>query len=431
MDWRNLVATRCGGKDFDTPGGGYAFSEVIAEEQQLEKANVPGRPETALLKLSIADPTWKMPIGAMMGAIKYYLKCPDATRYTDNAGIRPENGTDLGDTHEEIVNALKRLFPELPSRFDHDWVQYSPGAIKRALAEFIPTAFFEKERKDLLVFPTPGYPVIKSPMNNREIEVQEVPMFLTRNGWRIPLEKVRVGEGRQLYLYFNNPHNPTGSCYTQEELTELVNWAIANGVILIVDEAYILVGYLGFTPSILTIPNWEKCSIVLQSVSKGWNATGLRFGWMIGEPEVVIPVLRKVTNVKDSGLFGSTIAAGLTCLRNLEYPQKTQVSYRLLHEILAQGLAEAGFGGGMPDAGLCQFTKAPRRANGKKFASVEECVRWFRNVLRVSLMHYEVEGKWYLRWAVTLKPVPRCGLRTEKAVLAEAARRLQGVTFSF
>ena len=431
MNWRDLVATRCGGKDFDAPGGGYAFSTVLAEERELEKANVPGRPETALLKLSIADPTWKMPRGAIAAAVNYYRVCPDATRYTDNAGIRAGNGTELGDTHEEIVNALRRLFPGLPNGFNRDWVQYSPGAIKRALAEFIPTAFFEKERGDLLVFPTPGYPVIKSPMNNREIEVQEVPMVLAKNGWRIPLGKVRVGEGRRVYLYLNNPHNPTGSCYTQEELAELVNWAIANGVTLIVDEAYILIGYLGFTSSILTAPNWEKCSIVLQSVSKGWNATGLRFGWMIGDPEVAIPVLRKVTDVKDSGLFGPSIAAGLTCLRDLEYPKTTQANYRHLHEILAQGLAQAGFGGGMPDAGLCQFTPAPRATNGREFAILVECVRWFRYDLRISLMHYEVEGRWYLRWAVTLKPVPECNLPTEEAVLAEAVRRLQGVKFRF
>lgn len=432
MDWRSLVADRCGGKDFDAPGGGYAFSAILAEERKLEKGNIAGKPETALLKLSIADPTWKMPESAMLDAMHYFGTCPDATRYTDNAGIRLQRGkgTDPVSTHQEIVKALTTQFPGLPAGFNPDWVQYSPGSIKRLLAEYIPTAFFQKEREDLLVFPTPGYPVIRSPMNNQGIEVQELPMVLTPKGWRIPLDKISTGKGRPIFLYFNNPHNPTGSVYAEEELIELVEWAIANNVKLIVDEAYILLVYTRIAESILNVPGWEKCALVLQSVSKGWNATGLRFGWVMADP-VAIAALRKVMDVKDSGLFGPSIAAGLACLRNFQWTNETWERYRALHQILAQGLIESGFGWGMPEAGLCQFTMAPRSAGGRVFSRLLECVQWFREDLRISLMHYQVEGRWYLRWAVTIKPVPECGLRTEEAVLAEVVRRLREVDFTF
>ncbi len=430
-DWRSLVADRCGGANFDAPGTGYAFSAVLADERELERANIPGQPETALLKLSVADPTWKMPLVAMLEAFGYYMICSDATRYTDNAGIREGNGTDLGDTHKEIVRALVAQHSGLPAGFGPDWVQYSPHGIKGLLAETVPTALFQKDRGDLLVFPVPGYAVINSSMNRRGIEVQEIPLILTERGWRIPLGGVRVGEGRQVYVYFNNPgHNPTGFAYTREELLALVGWATVNQVKLIVDEAYIRLAYNGAPVSILDIPGWEKCALVLQSASKGWSATGLRFAWVVADP-VVIAALRKVMDVKDSGLFGPTIAAGLTCLHNPQWAEETRERYRALHQILAQGLKEAGFGGGMPDAGLCQFTRAPRSANGQEFGSLVECVQWFRQVLRISLMHFGVGDQWYLRWAVTLKPVPECGLPTEEAVLAEVARRLQEVRFTF
>ena len=59
-------------------------------------------------------------------------------------------------------------------KFDPSWVQYSPGAIKRLLAEFVPTLLFE-DGTDLF-FPTPSYEVIKSAMNRRGATVHDVPL---------------------------------------------------------------------------------------------------------------------------------------------------------------------------------------------------------------------------------------------------------------
>ena len=433
---RSLVAERCGGKDFDAPGTGYSFSSVLAEERELEKENIPGKTGTALLKLSVADPVWKMDMLAVEAGICYYDACDDATRYTDNRGIGSDNGLGFQETNTEISEILTERHSALPKGFNSDWVQYSPGAIKRALSEYIPTAFFQK--KDILFFPTPGYPVIKSRMNNRGITVHDVTMVLKDEGWRISLKDLPsyANTGNASYfIYFNNPHNPTGSAYSRKELTELV-WLINKAqkymnkrILLIVDEAYDRIRY-DDSPSILDIPGWEECCIVLQSISKGWNATGLRFGYMVAYP-ILIKVLRKVTDVKDSGLYGKTIVEGLTCMRNPELAKETRDRYFELHKVLTQGLKDAGFESKMPSAGLCQFTKAPRAANGKEFKDLIECVQWFREELRISLMHYEVDGNWYLRWAVTIKSVPECNLPTEESVIKEAVRRLQSVNFTF
>jgi hypothetical protein len=102
-----------------------------------------------------------------------------------------------------------------------------------------------------------------------------------------------------------------------------------------------------------------------------------------------------------------------------------------LHQKLAEGLKEAGFQAEPPKAGLCQFTPAPRKADGYEFKSLTDCVQWFRRVLRISLMHYEIAGKWYLRWAVTIKPIPECDLPDKMSVIEEAISRLQNVEFDF
>jgi len=431
--WRRRVTQRCGGDKFDAPGSGYSFSAVLAEERQLSQANIPHDPASALLALSIADPTWKMPRDAWGASNTYYWQSPHASRYTDNSGLVPINlgHRSFTDTHEAIVAYLKQRFPgEGTAWLTPACVQYSGHGIKGALAEYIPVALFDANTN--LVFPVPGYPVIKNAMNRRDAKVIDLMMQRDGNGrWLIAqqLEEVRLdGLGWKTVVYVNAPHNPTGTGYTAADWQRLLQWARDHDAILVADEAYCDLCYNADCVSVLTIPGWEESCIVLQSASKGWNATGLRFGWMIAHP-TMIAALRQVTDVKDSGLFGPSIAAGLECLAHPEWAAETREQYRSLHRILADGLRQAGFAAAMPDAGLCQFTPAPKSANGQVFASAAECAMWLRQNLRISVMHYDVAGAPYLRWAVTIMPILECDLPDEQAVIAEAVRRLQTVKF--
>jgi len=428
--WRKRITKRCGGAVFDAPGGGYSFSAVLAEERELAKQNIANEPETGLLKLSVADPTWKMSPEAMDAAQAFYTVDPNATRYTDNRGIAacPHIGQQ-GDTHTELANYLRRRFTGGGVEFTHDHVQYSPHSIKGALAEYIPKAFFTENTR--LVFPAPGYGVIKDPINHCGATVQDTSLTFRDRKWDIDYTSIEsIGGGKELVLYLNRPHNPTGSGYTAGDWKQVLEWAETKNAVLIVDEAYIDLCYMPEIVSVLTVPGWERSCIVLQSVSKGWNATGLRFGWMVGHP-TVIKVLRKVTDVTDSGMFGPSIAAGLECLRNPNRALETRIKYEELHRRLSDGLRCAGFSTMMPDAGLCQFTPAPRAVNGLTFEDAVSCTKWFREHLRISLMHYTVNGLPWLRWAVTISPVPECNLPTEASVIGEVVRRLNSVEFAF
>lgn len=422
--WRSQIAGCCGGAKFDAPGGSYAFSNILQKERELSAANAAGDPTSALLALSIADPTGKMDERAMDALMRYYKESPDATRYTDNTGIPG--------THETILEFLNARYG---IQLTLDNIQYSPGSIKRALSEYMPTLFFQPGITKL-VFPTPGYPVIKDPKNLRGAIAIDIPLAFDQGKWSIDLEEIeRYFRDMSLGLsgtviYVNVPHNPTGSGYSAEQWQTLLAWAKENKVILVVDEAYTDLRYDTQTVSVLTVPGWEECCVVLQSVSKGWSATGLRFGWMVGNP-TVIKALRLVTDVKDSGMFGPGIAAGLECLRHPEWADETKGQYQVLHQALYDGIKSTGFSTSMPEAGLCQFTPAPKAANGVEFSDALGCAQWFRERLRISLMHYEVSGKPWLRWAITLKPIDNCGLLDEAAVIAEVVRRLQETEFTF
>lgn len=447
--WRKKNTACVGGQNFDAPGGGYAFSETLIDEREKEKANVAGDSTSALLKLSVADPTWKMPAGAMAAAMEYFGAAWDATRYKDITGVRKTPGTIMeADAHEMLAQAIQTwhsVVTEDGNGLTADWVQHSPGSIKRALAEYIPTLLFEQGVQ--LLFPSPSYQVIGSPMNRGSVRFVEVPLIVSEGKWGFDVhgltKAVEEGSfyGLRSVMYVNIPHNPTGRGYTRFYWQELIAWACRYNVTLVVDEAYIDLRYKDDVVSVLRVPGWEQCCIVLQSVSKGWNATGLRFGWIIAHP-TVIKALRKVMDVKDSGMFGPSIVAGLWCLKNPMIALDTRIKYEGLHRALAAGLQQAGFAGGMPDAGLCQFTPAPKEASFNlachpggscvdSFNNAAECAKWFREKLRISVMHAEAAGGQWLRWAVTLQPVPDCGLATESDIIAEAVRRLQSVKFVF
>ena len=216
--WRARVAARVGGAEFDAPGGGYAFSDVLAEERELAQDNRPNEPGSALLTLSIADPTWKMHPKAMDVARAYYEESLDATRYTDNSGVRA--GGSFRDTHECLAEHLTRRFPKSDTQFTPDWVQYSPGSIKRALSEYIPTLLLEAGTT--LVFPAPGYPVIKSPLNRYDADTVDVPLVYDGARWTIPTD---IDVAGRLVVYANIPHNPTGAGYTRDDWEALLAWA--------------------------------------------------------------------------------------------------------------------------------------------------------------------------------------------------------------
>jgi len=446
--WRERIATRCGGEEFDKPGTGYSFGVVLEEERELERRgdfNVTGDPSSALLKLSVADPMWKMPEGAIERIGDYYENCDDATRYTDNSGIRTDpdftplakrrNRTNLMATHVAIANFLNNHQPNLPFGITPEHVQYSPGSIKRLLAEFIPSALFDKDKSGYLIFPIPGYGVMKDPINIRGgIEVVNVEMKEENGSWILPIysdTQTDIARFKKSIMYVNDPHNPTGMGHSKKQWEGIIECAKEQEVILVVDEAYTDIRYNSDTASVMEIPGWEECCIILRSISKGWSATGARFGFVIAHP-VVIRALRKVMDVKDSGGFGPVIAAAQECLLHPEWAEDTRLRYQGLHKILAEGLGEVGFKDArVPDAGLCQFVKAPKSINGIKFETLKEMVQYVREKLRISVMHFEVGSVWYLRIAVTVGPMPDCNLSSEESIILEAIRRLKGAKLEF
>ena len=115
------------------------------------------------------------------------------------------------------------------------------------------------------------------------------------SGFKVSVEQLEEARTpRTKLLIFVSPSNPTGAVYTPQEVTEIGQWAAANGVWTMTDEIYEHLVYGGARFSSLPVQAPEAASrcVVVSGVAKTFAMTGWRVGWMIGPPEVMTGAIR-------------------------------------------------------------------------------------------------------------------------------------------
>ncbi|MDR1517872.1 MAG: pyridoxal phosphate-dependent aminotransferase [Dysgonamonadaceae bacterium] len=102
-------------------------------------------------------------------------------------------------------------------------------------------------------------------------------------------------------LILCSPSNPTGSVYTKEELKSLADvLAKYPDVIILSDEIYEHINYVGRHESIAQFDNVRERVVVINGVSKGYAMTGWRIGWIAG-PKWITSACSKLQGQYTSG----------------------------------------------------------------------------------------------------------------------------------
>jgi|SRR6478735_3981018 len=98
--------------------------------------------------------------------------------------------------------------------------------------------------------------------------------------------------GTRAVLLLSNPHNPTGTVHTADELAAVARLAEEHGVRVVSDEIHGALVYASstFTPY-LTLPGTER-GIVVSSASKAWNLAGLKAAVIAPGADAVADVRR-------------------------------------------------------------------------------------------------------------------------------------------
>jgi succinyldiaminopimelate transaminase len=159
-----------------------------------------------------------------------------------------------------------------------------------------PLAFVDRDRGDLVVYGTPGYPVYERGALFAGAGTHPVVLegdFVLRAG-DVPDP---VWEQARL-LWTCTPHNPTGAVTSRAELEDLYNTALSRDTLLLSDECYADLYeeelYPGGPASVLQVAGSGSPGVLaFMSLSKRSGMTGYRSGAIIGDP-AAISALKKL-----------------------------------------------------------------------------------------------------------------------------------------
>jgi len=113
--------------------------------------------------------------------------------------------------------------------------------------------------------------------------------------FKVSAEQVKkaITPKTKLFL-FSSPCNPTGSVYSRKELEEIAAvFAQYPNIIIISDEIYEHINFIGKTESIGTIPSMKDRVVTVNGVSKAFAMTGWRVGY-IGAPKAIAAACDKI-----------------------------------------------------------------------------------------------------------------------------------------
>ncbi|MGW1287418.1 bifunctional succinyldiaminopimelate transaminase/glutamate-prephenate aminotransferase [Streptomyces sp. NPDC002586] len=146
-------------------------------------------------------------------------------------------------------------------------------------------------------------------------------------------------------LWLNSPSNPTGKVLSKQELTDIVAWARAHGVLLFSDECYLELGWEADPVSVLH-PDVNGGSydgiVAVHSLSKRSNLAGYRAAFIAGDPAVLGPLLEIR---KHGGMMTSapTQAAVVAALGDDEHVRVQRERYAARRAALRAALLGHGF----------------------------------------------------------------------------------------
>jgi aspartate aminotransferase len=115
-------------------------------------------------------------------------------------------------------------------------------------------------------------------------------------------------------LMFSSPCNPTGSVFSSEELLAMAE--VLNdfpNVVVISDEIYELINFVGKHVSFASLPGMYERTVTINGMSKGFAMTGWRLGY-IGAPEWIAKACTKIQGQFTSAPTGITQMAAKAAL---------------------------------------------------------------------------------------------------------------------
>lgn len=371
----------------------YLFAEIDRKRREAVARGVD------VISLGIGDPDLPTP-DFVVEALVRAVRDPSTHRYP------PYEGT------AAFRRAVAAYYEErFGVRLDPDREVMALIGSKEGLAHMV---WAVVDRGDAALVSDPGYPVygIHTLLAGGEV----IPLPLEADTGFLPdLDAVpETDRRRATVMFLCYPNNPTAGTADLEFFSRAVEFARENDILLVHDSAYVEITYDGYrAPSVLEVDGAKDVAVEFGSLSKPFNMTGWRLGYVVGNAEAVRALGVVKTNT-DSGQFQAVQRAGVEALTNpasREFIERMCRVYRRRRDATVQTLQRLGCPVAAPRGSFYVWAPVPEGFTSAGFAAeVLDRV----GVIVTPGSAYGVQGEGYFRISLTL-PDER---------LEEALRRL-------
>lgn len=224
---------------------------------------------------------------------------------------------------------------------------------------------------DAALIPDPGYPVYQTGAMLAGGEARFMPLTAA-NGFNPDFEAITEAQlDKAKFALFNYPCNPTAAIAKADTFEKAVNLGRERGIVVANDFAYSEITFDGYSaPSILQTPGAKDTAIEFHSLSKTYNMTGWRIGWVAGNATIIDALGRVKTNV-DSGIFNAIQIAGIEALDGPQDSVAEMVKiYQRRRDIVVGTLNAVGLQVDRPKATVFVWVPVPDGHTSESFATL-------------------------------------------------------------
>lgn len=256
---------------------------------------------------------------------------------------------------------------------------------------------------DTILVPDPCYPVFEAGAKIADAKLEYYPLVAEHNYLPYVAGIDPEVADRAKYMIVSLPANPVGSVGTPEVYKEIIAFAREHDLLIVHDNAYSDIVFDGEPGgSFLQYPGALEVGVEFFSLSKSFNVTGARIGFLVGREDVV-SAFAKLRGQIDFGMFFPIQKAAIACLNGPRDEVEAQrLKYQERRDALCDGLE--GLGWERPNAHGSMFVWA--KLPGGRTDSMAFCEELMEKagVVVTPGASFGPSGEGHVRMALVLPP---------------------------
>lgn len=256
---------------------------------------------------------------------------------------------------------------------------------------------------DTILVPDPCYPVFEAGAKIADAKLEYYPLVAEHNYLPYVAGIDPEVADRAKYMIVSLPANPVGSVGTPEVYEEILSFACEHDLLIVHDNAYSDIVFDGEPGgSFLQYPGALEVGVEFFSLSKSFNVTGARIGFLVGREDVV-SAFAKLRSQIDFGMFFPIQKAAIACLNGPRDEVEAQrLKYQERRDALCDGLE--GLGWERPNAHGSMFVWA--KLPGGRTDSMAFCEELMEKagVVVTPGASFGPSGEGHVRMALVLPP---------------------------